>query len=169
MTSLCTSSPGLVAACRRRTESLCLNHRVPWWLSGVQLSGPRYAVLDYTDPGSVVCVDREGEVQHTGYSRDTSPGYQSVHRPHYMTTEQCGRLLVADSFNHRIQLVSASGTFLQHVVTGKDDGVWRPGCLCQDADSGLLVVSHRDSGDTDGVGWFTPTVSVFKYQASGCH
>ena len=28
LTSVCTSSPGLVAACSRRTESLCLNHGV---------------------------------------------------------------------------------------------------------------------------------------------
>ena len=109
-----------------------------------------------------MCVDREGEVRHTVYSRDTSPGYQHLCVPRYMTTEQCGRLLIADTRNHDVQLVSASGSFLQRVVTGKDDGVWGPRCLCQDADSGLLAVGHFDTGGR-------ATVSVFEYRASSCH
>ena len=83
--------------------SLQQTHRVTlpqprgrWWLSAVQLPGPLYAVLDRAPSGRVVCVDREGEVRHTVYSRDTSPGYQDLYFPHYMTTEQCGRLLLAD-------------------------------------------------------------------------
>ena len=124
MTGVCTSSPGLVAACSRRTESLCLNHGVAGGWSAVQLPGPLYAVLDLAASGRVVCVDREGEVRHTVYSQDTSPGYQDLYLPEYMTTEQCGRLLLADTYNDCVQLVSASGSFLQRVVTAKDDGVW---------------------------------------------
>ena len=51
------------------------------WESAVQLPGPLYAVLDYAFSGRVVCVDREGEVRHTVYSRDTSPGYQDLSLP----------------------------------------------------------------------------------------
>ena len=134
--------------------SLQQTHRVTlpqprgWgWVSAVQLPGPLYAVLDYALSGRVVCVDREGKVRHTVYSRDTSPGYQHLFFPRYMTAEQCGRLLLADTGNHGVQLVSASGSFLQRVVTAKDDGVWRPRRLCQDADSGLLAVGHSDSED----------------------
>ena len=144
------------------------------WASAVQLPGPLYAVLDCAvDSGHVVCVDREGEVRHTVYSedtsRDSSPGYQDLSRPRYMTTEQCGRLLLADYWNHCVQLVSASGSFLQLVVTAKDDGVWEPERLCQDADSGLLAVGHSDSDTTDSDTGGRPTVSVFKYRASSCH
>ena len=158
--------------------SLQQTHRVTlpqprgdWWLSAVQLPGPLYAVLDRAHSGRVVCVDREGEVRHTVYSRDTSPGYQHLSDPDYMTTEQCGRLLLADTENDGVQLVSASGSFLQRVVTGKDDGVWHPHRLCQDADSGLLAVGHRDSDTTDTVPLPTGkgTVSVFEYQTSSCH
>ena len=134
------------------------------WESVVQLPGPLYAVLDCAFSGGVVCVDREGEVRHTVYRQDTSPGYQDLSFPLYMTTEQCGRLLLADSNNHDVQLVSASGSFLQRVVTAKDDGVLLPRRLCQDADSGLLAVGHFDSDTT-----YRPTVSVFKYRASSCH
>ena len=136
------------------------------WVSAIQLPGPLYAVLDCAPPGRVVCVDREGEVRHTVYSWDTSPGYQSLYLPRYMTTEQCGRLLVADT-DHGVPLVSASGSFLQRVVTGKDDGVWGPQRLCQDADSGLLAVGH--SSDTTDSDSDRPTVSVFEYRASSCH
>ena len=133
----------------QQTHRVTLPQPQGWWLSAVQLPGPLYAVLDRALPGRVVCVDRKGEVRHTVYSRDTSPGYQNLYLPQYMTTEQCGRLLVADTNNDGVKLVSASGSFLQRVVTAKDDGVWFPQCLCQDADSGLLAVGHRDSDTTD--------------------
>ena len=143
------------------------------WESAVQLPGPLYAVLDYAPSGRVVCVDREGKVRHTVYSqdRDSSPGYQQLYFPDYMTAEQCGRLLLADTRNHGVQLVSASGSFLQRVVTGNDDGVWIPMRLCQDADSGLLAVGHLDSDTTDSERRSTGkgTVSVFEYQTSSCH
>ena len=152
----------------QQTHRVTLPQPQGLWVSAVQLPGPLYAVLDCARSGRVVCVDREGEVRRTVYSQDTSPGYQHLFSPFYMTAEQCGRLLLADFLNHRVQLVSASGSFLQFVVTGKDDGVWYPQRLCQDADSGLLAVGHWDS-DTRDSDSDRSTVSVFKYRASSCH
>lgn len=139
-----------------------------WWLIGVHLAGPQYAVLDGVDPGRVVCVDRDGQLPHTIYNQATSPGYQHLNHPVYMIAEQSQGLSIADRGNHSVQLVSASGTFLQHVVTREDDGVWLPWRLSEEEDSGLLVVGPWESEDTDSKDHNTaiPTVSVFKYQPS---
>ena len=140
-----------------------------WWLIGVHLAGPQYAVLDGVDPGACgVCGQGWSVTTHQIYNQATSPGYQHLNHAVYMIAEQSQGLLIADRGNHSVQLVSGSGTFLQHVVTREDDGVWLPWRLSQEEDSGLLVVGHWKSEDTDSKDHNTaiPTVSVFKYQPS---
>ena len=110
----------------RETHTVTLPPPQSECLSGVlwAAASPLYAALDWAS--GVLWVDSAGAVQGQYSEEQAGDQYQRLWVPQHMVAERSQRLLVADTNNHRVQLVSGAGRFLRHVLTGREHGVWRP-------------------------------------------
>ena len=103
-----------------------------------------YVILDNSDPGRVHWVDSQGRVTHTYGNREG----EGLNDPRHMVRTSWGQLVVADTRNHRLHLVDASGRLLCYLLT-KDDGIHHPYCVWLDETTSLLYVGHHPAGHSE--------------------
>ena len=93
--------------------------------------------------GRVHWVDSQGRVTHTYGQRD-GEGLNVTHM--HMVRGSQGQLVVADTDNHRLHLVDASGHLSCYLLT-QSDGIQYPRCVWLDETASLLYVAHRPRGN----------------------
>ena len=95
-----------------------------------------FVILDHSK-GRVHWVDSQGRVTHT-YGQGDGEGLKY---PCHMMRGSQGHLVVADTDNHRLHLVDASGHLSCYLLT-KSDGIQYPWCVWLDETASLLYVAH---------------------------
>ena len=83
-------------------------------------------------------------------------GKKEFNLPHALQVDSCDRVWIADALNHRIQIISTSGEFLQQLACFGDDGVYGMALHTgPDGDMQLFTTSSPTSSPTGG------TVRIF--------
>jgi hypothetical protein len=75
----------------------------------------------------------------------TGGASKQLWRPHGLTVDRRGNLLVADRDNHRVTLLAPDGTFRQHVLT-RADGLRYPCNVALNLTHNLLCVIENYAG-----------------------
>ena len=101
-----------------------------------------FVTLDYSNPGRVHWVDSQGRVTHT-YGQGYGEG---LNYPWHMVRGSQGHLVIADTNNHRLHLVDASGHLSCYLLT-QSDGIQCPSCVWLDETASLLYVAHWPGGN----------------------
>ena len=96
-----------------------------------------FVILDHSDHSRVHWVDGQGRVTHT-YGQGDGEG---LSYPCHMVRGSQGQLVVADTKNHKLHLVDASGQLSCHLLT-QSDGIHYPYCMWLDEATSLLYVAH---------------------------
>jgi len=136
---------------------------------------PNHAI-QLTSGQFVVCHGRVGDPVHR-VCMITADGRQIVHShggqkgsstgqcyyPRHLAVDSSECVLVADSNNHRVKLLSSTLTYIRDVVT-RDLLKWEPCRLCLDKQSHRLYVTDNEWKDDRWIGGrvvvFRPTISA---------
>eukprot|EP00058_Branchiostoma_floridae_P022503 XP_002607993.1 hypothetical protein BRAFLDRAFT_213530 [Branchiostoma floridae] len=81
--------------------------------------------------------DPSGRHLFTCGSRGSGPGQLST--PHCVITDSLDNIIVSDCYNHRVSLFSRDGTFIRHVLTETEHGLYYPRGLAVTHDGHLIV------------------------------
>ena len=103
-----------------------------------------FVVLDWSDSGRVHWVESQGRVTHTYGQCDG----ESICHPCHMVRGSHRQLVVADTYNHGLHLVDASGHLSCYLLT-QSDGIEEPRCVWLDETTSLLYVAHRPGGNNE--------------------
>ena len=115
-----------------------------------------FVILDSDDPGRIIWVDEQGNDLHTyGPSQGDRNGREYLNNPCAIVQDKRGRLIVADTTNHRLHLIGAGKEWSGHLLT-KKDGIRLPDCLFLDEKKGHLIVA-------DGFAPRQPRIRVYKW------
>ena len=89
-------------------------------------------------------MDSQGRATHT-YGEGDGEG---LNLPCHMVRGSQGHLVVADTQNHRVHLVDASGHLSCYLLT-QSDGIRYPRCVWLDETASLLYVAHGPRGNRE--------------------
>ena len=103
-----------------------------------------YVILDHSNAGRVHWLDNQGRVTRTYGNREG----EGLLYPEHMVRTRWGQLVVADSCNHRLHLLDASGQLTCYLLT-EDDGIRYPFCVWLDEASSLLYVGHSPGSNKE--------------------
>ena len=117
---------------------------------GATVQWPQYIAVDARDNivvsdyvgHAVVCVTRQGQRVFTYGGPQAGVGDGQLMCPEGVCIDSYGNILVADSANERVQLLSSDGRF-QKVLVGSGHGLETPEAVCLDNEEYLLVTDGR--------------------------
>ena len=110
-----------------------------------------FVILDYSWSGNVHWVDSQGRVTRTYGQSDG----ENLKWPWHMVRGSQGQLVIADTNNHRLHLVDASGQLLCYLLT-QSDGIKYPYCVWLEETTSLLYVAHQSGHKPEIRAVYTP-------------
>jgi hypothetical protein len=113
------------------------------WISDGDVGGLNNRVLQ---------LDAGGKVLQVWSAPDNQPGSGpgQFHLPHALDIDACDRVFIADTLNHRIQIIRTDGTFQQQLQCFGTDGVY--GMRLAKSPSGALQLATTSSPTSNPAG-----------------